>query len=144
MQRPTVRAGRLLSRLPLSTCKDNSPFSQKVNSIYLENPELNFPPIGESKICCYCLISLGHEVKTRFSGNQDLSPRDLTSQERGKIFFPFFYFTRVSPLTFLSGFTHTHKPLVQIHIQHDTKKCSLLHSVTRYLKVYVLKKRLRH
>ena len=59
MQRPMARADPLLSQLPLSTCEDNCPFFQKATSIYLENLELNSPPIDEtnfisgreSKIC---------------------------------------------------------------------------------------------
>ena len=80
MQRPTACADCLLSQLPLSTCEDNCPFSLKATSIYLENSELNFPPIEERCIFYQgenlkfvgtkkytCLISLVHEFKTRLN-----------------------------------------------------------------------------
>ena len=48
VHRSLARADLLLSPLPRSTCEDNCSFSQKATSIYLENPEINFPPIEET------------------------------------------------------------------------------------------------
>ena len=90
------------SKLPLRTCEDNCPFSQKATSIYIENPELNFPPIEETKDFYQaknlkfigtkkstCLISLEHKVKTRLSCSLGLSPSDLIRGSLNK--FPDFF-----------------------------------------------------
>ena len=146
-----ARADLLLSPLPLCTCEDNCPFSQKATSIHWTNPGRNFPPIEEtlifflsgreSKICWYQKIYL-FDLSWSWTQNQtSWQPGPFTQwsdiSRKRKIFFPpFFYFTRVGPPTLKSGQTdrqtdtHTHTLLVQLHIQHDRKKCSLLHRVT--------------
>ena len=120
-----------LTQLPLSTCEDNCPFSQKATPIYLKKSGAKFPAdrriinffyqaenlkfVGTKK--SIGLISLGHEVKTRLSGGQGLSSSDLTSQGKEKLFFLFFFFIGLAH-SLIRTHTHTysHSLLVQLHI----------------------------
>ena len=56
----------------------------------------------------------------------------IWSQVKEKLLFPFFLIHSARPAhAQIHTHTHTHKHtlLVQLHIQHDTKKCSLLHEI---------------
>ena len=54
------------------------------------------------------MICQGYELKTRLSGTQGLSHSDLTSQEKEKLFFLFFFLLHSGRPTLVQTRTHTH------------------------------------
>ena len=80
-----------------------------------------------------CLISLEHELRTRLSGDQGLSTSDLTSQEKEKLLFSFFFLHSSRPTHVqirTHTYTHAHTPCSTSYSTWYKKKCSLLHCVT--------------